>query len=344
MPSPASSPVPDPPASNGFDLVFKSARVDEFEDMCTRMITKHIVTPFDKTAGTSAVHLHGAGQIAALSLTYGQGLELDCTQVEASPDAADDTRLGFTMALSGAGLVTLEGVETVATERVGVMLTATQPKTFQFQAGSVVRSLLLDGGQIARHCADILGHPLDRDLRFESVMSLETGPGQGWAAAMGYAFDELGNIDSLTRTIPSVRQQFEQMMLVRLLYTQPHTYTAALLRPQSPAAPFYVKRAEAFIEASADQPLSLSDIAAHAGVSARSLQTGFQSFRRTTPMAFLRRVRLERAHAALLAADPARDTVVGVALSVGFTHMGEFAKAYRQAYGVAPSHTLARGF
>ncbi|NNC00717.1 helix-turn-helix transcriptional regulator, partial [Corallococcus exiguus] len=86
----------------------------------------------------------------------------------------------------------------------------------------------------------------------------------------------------------------------------------------------------------------LADIAAHAAVSARSLQNGFQNFRSMTPMAFLRAVRLQRAHAMLLAADPASATVTGIAMSVGFNHMGEFASLYKRSFGASPSHTLWR--
>ena len=132
------------------------------------------------------------------------------------------------------------------------------------------------------------------------------------------------------------------MVLTRLLYGQKHNYSEALLQPQSAAVPFYVKRAEAFIEAHFAEPLSLADIAAQVGVSARSLQNGFQSFRNTTPMAFLRSVRLQKAHMALIAADPSLDTVTQIALTCGFSHMGEFGAAYKRTFGVTPRETLAR--
>lgn len=126
------------------------------------------------------------------------------------------------------------------------------------------------------------------------------------------------------------------------LLTHNHNHSDALLRPQSPAAPYYVKRAEAYIEAHFAEPLSLADIAAQAGVSARSLQNGFQNFRHMTPMAFLRRVRLEHAHRALLMADPAFSSVTDIAIDCGFSHMGEFSALYKRAFGVTPRDTLLK--
>jgi len=144
------------------------------------------------------------------------------------------------------------------------------------------------------------------------------------------------------RHLPAARQQFEQMVVTGFLLGQPHTYSDALLQPQRAVAPYYVKRAEAYIEANFDKPLSLAEIASQAGVSARSLQTGFQSYRNTTPMAFLRSVRLQHAHRALLKADPAVTTVTIIALNCGFTHLGEFAAMYKRAFGEAPKETLSK--
>jgi AraC-like DNA-binding protein len=56
----------------------------------------------------------------------------------------------------------------------------------------------------------------------------------------------------------------------------------------------------------------------------------------------LRRVRLERAHRDLQAADPARQTVTAIAYRWGFPSSSRFAAHYRQVYGVTPSRTLGQ--
>ena len=130
--------------------------------------------------------------------------------------------------------------------------------------------------------------------------------------------------------------------MTTLLLAQPHTYSDLFQQPEPAVAPFYVKRAEAYIEAHLDEPLSIAELAAAAGVSARSLQTGFQQFRGTTPMAHLRALRLKRAHDELLAADPQRTSVTDIAMRWGFSHLGKFAVAYKQRFGESPRDTLGR--
>jgi AraC-like DNA-binding protein len=101
-----------------------------------------------------------------------------------------------------------------------------------------------------------------------------------------------------------------------------------------------VRRAVAFIDENAHIDITVVDIAAAAFVTIRAVQTAFRRHLDTTPMAYLRRVRLDHAHRELLAANPAHETVTAVAYRWGFPNPARFAAYYRQAYGVPPSRTL----
>lgn len=104
--------------------------------------------------------------------------------------------------------------------------------------------------------------------------------------------------------------------------------------------PATLRRAVAFIEDNAHRDISVADIAGAAHVTIRAVQLAFARHLETTPLAYLRRVRLDCARRDLLAADPARRTVAGVAYRWGFHSSSRFAVLYRQAYGVPPSHTI----
>jgi transcriptional regulator GlxA family with amidase domain len=67
----------------------------------------------------------------------------------------------------------------------------------------------------------------------------------------------------------------------------------------------------------------------------------FRRHLNTTPTAYLRQVRLARAHAGLLAATPGDgQTVTAIAERWGFPSASRFTARYREAYGVPPSRTL----
>ena len=102
-----------------------------------------------------------------------------------------------------------------------------------------------------------------------------------------------------------------------------------------------LRRAIAHLDAHAADDLDLDELALVVGVGPRALQLAFRRELDTTPTAYLRSVRLARAHRDLSRADPRLgDTVAAVATAWHFTHHGLFARYYREAYGCTPSRTL----
>lgn len=82
------------------------------------------------------------------------------------------------------------------------------------------------------------------------------------------------------------------------------------------------------------------EMAQAAGVSQKTLEVAFREVMDMTPGKYLVIRRLNAARRALVSADRAKASVTDVALEYGFTHLGRFAKNYRQLFGEAPSKTL----
>lgn len=102
-----------------------------------------------------------------------------------------------------------------------------------------------------------------------------------------------------------------------------------------------VRRAVEYIETHAGTDMSPADIAAAAHITVRGLQYAFRRHLDTTPMEYVRRVRLAGAHRDLQAADPASGvTVTDIATRWGFLHQGRFAATYRRVHGRTPGQTL----
>lgn len=89
------------------------------------------------------------------------------------------------------------------------------------------------------------------------------------------------------------------------------------------------------------EPVRLERLADIAGVRPRTLETHFKVFLGTTPLGWVRQMRLRRARQQLLHAS--RDaTVTDVAIANGFTQLGRFAAQYRKVFGELPSSTSQR--
>ena|SRR5690242_10310542 len=88
-----------------------------------------------------------------------------------------------------------------------------------------------------------------------------------------------------------------------------------------------------FIHSHADGPLSLETVARAACLSRYHFHRVFTQVFEMTPHAYLTRIRLARAHSALLAGTP----VVQVCVDVGFNSPSSFSRQFRSHYGMSPA-------
>lgn len=178
----------------------------------------------------------------------------------------------------------------------------------------------------------------------ESIRLLSRRPGsraaegQLWRLANAIATNAAVQLPGAS---PLVTDAASRLLAAAVLTVFPHD---ALLDPtiedRHDAHPATVRRAISYIESHCDEPISVVDVARAAYVTPRALQLAFRRHLGTTPMAHLRRVRLEGAHAELQSADPDGATIAAIANRWGFTNPSRFAAQYRLAYGRPPSTTL----
>ena len=154
--------------------------------------------------------------------------------------------------------------------------------------------------------------------------------------------DDLSN-ESSHLEHPLVCDRIASALISTLLVSMPHNRGRALEAAATSIAPFFVRRVERFIEENARCAINLKDLAGVAGVSTRALQLGFRRFRNTTPMAYLRALRLELARSELARAGREGGSIASVANVCGFGHLGRFAGDYQTRFGESPSQTLRRG-
>ncbi|HEV7188884.1 MAG TPA: helix-turn-helix transcriptional regulator [Blastococcus sp.] len=195
-------------------------------------------------------------------------------------------------------------------------------------------------GEIAARAAALAGiDPVD--FRFRSMAPLSPTLHRYCANTIGYLHSLFAGENPAVAQ-PLVKAAALDAVAAAVLATFPSTATTDGPGARAGrAAPAAVRRAVDYIDAHADQPLTVADIARATGIGPRALQEAFRRHRGTTPTAYLRDARLERAHRELQAADPALGaTVAAIAARWGFAHRGRFATAYRDAFGRSPQQTL----
>jgi AraC-like DNA-binding protein len=203
-----------------------------------------------------------------------------------------------------------------------------------------MRTLTVDRPTLGAAAA--AGYGIDpADFRFEGTAPVSAAMARLWRDTMIYVHRLFAGPDEVLRN-PLVVAAVAELAATAALAAFPHTATAVpYQRGPGPVAPAAVRRATAFIEEHAAEPVTTAEIAAAAHVTPRALQAAFRRHLGTTPTGYCRRVRLERAHRELETADPSRgDTVAAVAHRWGWASVSRFAADYRAAYDRLPSRTL----
>jgi AraC-like DNA-binding protein len=176
-------------------------------------------------------------------------------------------------------------------------------------------------------------------IRFTSLNPHTPDEAARWWATRTFVASLLA--DPQATGSPLVLASAAQLLAAVTLAVFPNSaVTDPTIEDRHDAHPDTLRRAVAFIDENAHTGITIADIAAAAFVTIRAVQLAFRTHLDTTPMAYLRRVRLDRAHQDLLAADPEHETVTAVAYRWGFPSTSRFATHYRQAYGILPSRTL----
>jgi AraC-like DNA-binding protein len=197
----------------------------------------------------------------------------------------------------------------------------------------------IDRAGLESELAHILGHPVDKHVRFDLEMDLTSRAGARWLSMVELLIE---TVDDL-RAVPGGRanhvEYLERSVISGLLVLQPHSMTCQVYAPAEVRNPRAVQKVLYHIESVPGSQFTLSDLAVVAGISSRQLQHLFCERFGMSPMAYVRQLRLDGVRRDLQRAVDGTK-VGGVAFRWGFNHLGRFAQHYARKFGESPSQTL----
>lgn len=228
----------------------------------------------------------------------------------------------------------------------------TEPLSMRWHDDSPQFIVKIEREALHARLSDLLQAPVQQPLVFDLGMDLANPALMGMASFIAYLRSAV-ETSAFLLGHPVLAEQAENHLLTSLLLCAQHNHSAVLAAgagaPTAGASrvvlPRAVKRAQEFMHSQLELPITLADVCAHVGTSARSLQQAFAQCTGKSPMAFLRDLRLDAARAALqqpTSADRAPH-VADIAARYGFFHLGHFAEGYRKRFGETPSDTRQRG-
>jgi AraC family transcriptional regulator, ethanolamine operon transcriptional activator len=108
----------------------------------------------------------------------------------------------------------------------------------------------------------------------------------------------------------------------------------------SASAAFVVSECHRIVEGSPESPPDIDALCRRLRTSRRSLQNSFKQVADTTPVQYLRSLRLNVVRNRLMSTHPAELNVSQAATDQGFVHLSHFTERYRTLFGELPSQTF----
>ncbi|WP_368516889.1 AraC family transcriptional regulator [Rhizobium sp.] len=312
--------------------VFKVDKADaeEMTAHYARTLFPAIVEPLNGRGTISVADRHYT--IGSCSIWRGKCLSGMSVKLSGGPDA-----YGLYLPTAGRMLIETEGrqLESLPGRALLADMSCFEHLTLFEQRGHM--GIAFEKPAMVRQLSELLDAPVRDDLKFTGPVDLMSGRGMQIATLANLLWQDLAT-GGAERSSAAFIESLLRAMMIALLETVPHNYSAQLLRPASPAIPRQLKRAMEYMHANAGADIRMADIARETGTSVRSLQAAFQQFKNTTPLGYLRNIRLQGARKTLMDSGHSR-LVADIARDWGFSHMGRFAALYYQSFGEMPSET-----
>lgn len=223
----------------------------------------------------------------------------------------------------------------------GVVLLPNQLNRVRWTPDAEQLILKIPRQSLEGHLADVLGKPVRSVVEFDFQVDLSTPRGQALLSAVEFLTVELERPGGIADN-PLAREQLEAYVMSQLLTAVPNPYTEDLAGPAEPVQAGRLKPVVEYMENNADLPLSPPELAKVGCMSVRSLHASFQKTFGESPMAYLRRIRLDHVRAELLNGRNPDAQIIDIAMRWGFFHPSRFAQQYRDRYGELPSETVRR--
>jgi AraC-like DNA-binding protein len=243
--------------------------------------------------------------------------------------------------VAGEASVRLGQQEITCNTNQAVMISPHHGVDMRFGSGCEQLIVRIEKCELERHLEAQLGRDLARALEFSPAVPLLTPGGQEIKALLHLMTASLLDGQGMCSS-PITRKHMVSLLLSGLLTCLDNNYRDELAQGVRVPKPAYIRKAQEFIATNVREPIGPDEIAAAAQVSERALYAGFKASLNTTPMRYLRQLRLDLVHETLLKADPLRASVTEIALQLGFQHLGHFCTAYKERFGELPRDTLAK--
>jgi AraC-like DNA-binding protein len=242
--------------------------------------------------------------------------------------------------IKGEAQVKIGRQELTCDSRQAFMISPNQEADMRFGQGCEQLIVRIAKPDLERQLERQLGRHIVSPLEFAPAVPLTTTGGSAITDLLRFMTGSLVEENGICSS-NIARSHMASLLMSGLLTCLDHNYREELSNSgERRVKPAYVSRAQEFMKQNISQPIGPEDVAASVRVSTRALFVGFKTYLNTTPMRYLKDLRLDMVRDTLLKMEPQRASITTVAMDYGFHHLGHFCAAYKERFGEQPRETV----
>ncbi|NNP71651.1 AraC family transcriptional regulator [Acinetobacter defluvii] len=266
-------------------------------------------------------------------IQYGANVAINISQLKS---------YSISLPLHGTQLLNIRGERHQSNEKQGLIVSNNDSQDLFIDKNCKKLQVVIPEKSMQLVLSDLLHRPIHEQIIFNPMMNL----GIDQMAAAWWS-----NIQNfmLVKTqykgfygLNMFSEDYENFLIKTLLLSQENNFSNALRSLADSAEPIYIQKVKQFLIEHAQENITAEMILNVAGVSKSKLYEQFQHYYGTSPIAFLKKYRLQKIYQTLSIRQQQDFSISKLAYDWGFSHLSRFSQEYREEFGENPSETKAK--
>ena len=228
----------------------------------------------------------------------------------------------------------------IATRDTALTVNPYHPENFIYSEDCRKVIVRVEKDRMDSYLTDILGFPIKKPVEFSQVVDIASEELKSLQRMVQFFCEELNAKQPSLLSSDYLSTPIETLFLRAFLHAVPNNYSHLLSNMGAKAIPASIRKVDHFIHENLTEDITMNDLTDVAGLSVRVLYKTFERYKFMAPMAYLKKIRLEKIRERLTSGNPDGETITELALEYNFNHLSRFAADYKKHFGELPSETL----
>lgn len=265
------------------------------------------------------------------TISYGANVAINTSNLKA---------YSISLPVSGKQILNMRGERYLSDEKNGLIVSNADLQDLTIDKDCKKLQVVVPEQSLQGVLADLLHQPVEKSVVFNPKMHFDSEHliNAWWKNIQNFL--QCKSQYTGFYGLPLLAEDYENFIIKALLLSQENNYSEQLKQLSTQTQPAYIQRVHKFILTHAQEDICVDHLQDLAGVSKSKLYEEFQHYYGTSPMAYLKKHRLQQIYKVLSASGLNRKISISqLASKWGFNHLSRFSQEYREEFGENPSET-----